>query len=75
MRYEISYHIPAQILTEIGVTRSSDEVVFGQMTRGQSTDMKLQIGDCQCQEGMAELRGQKGPGNGLKRGTKKPEMR
>ena len=37
--------------------------------------MILQIEDSRCQDGMAELRGQKGPGNGLKRGTKKPEMR
>ena len=57
------------------VIRSFDEDVFSQVIRGQGTNMILQIEDCRCQDGMAELRGQKGPGNELKRGTKKPEMK
>ena len=55
--------------------RSSDKVALSQMTRGQSTDVTLQIGDCRCQEGMAELRGRKGPENGFKKGIKGSEIR
>ena len=64
MRYgesTISWEMRLEFLLIYELEKSSDKVALSQMTRGQSTDVTLQIGDCRCQEGMAEVRGRKGP--------------